>query len=516
MRDLELIWKDVLNSIGKNRIVLLLLGFIIILYFLSRLLNLTDLPIFTDEAIYIRWSQIAKGDANWRFISLTDGKQPSYVWIAMVLLRFFDDPLFAGRLVSVLAGFATLIGLFLLGREIFKNTWVGVVSGVLYVIYPMALVYDRMALYDSLVGMFAVWGLYLTILLVRRLRLDITLLLGVTMGGAVLTKSNGFFTMYLLPFSLLIFDWRKHMRIPRLFILVFLAGVAVVLGNLFYSILRLSPFFHIIEEKNALFVFPYNEWLEHPSRFLFGNLLGEVDWLVNYMTLPFVLLIPAAFLLDKKFLREKILLFLWFFFPFFALALFGKVLYPRFIFFMTLSLLPLIAYSIIKIYGVLKNKVIFALVVVALCSVAFISDYLVITDFGRSIIPTSDKNQYYNDWPAGGGVNEAIAFFAEQAKTRRIFVGTQGTFGLMPTALEIYLGENKNITLQGYWPVENTPPKELLQKARLMPTYVVFYQPCVECQSIGAAPSSWPVEEIARYRKGYGNSFLRIYQVMRK
>ncbi len=514
MQDVTELFDKLSLRIKKNRLMLLIGLLFGACYLFTRLYHLTELPIFTDEAIYIRWSQIARWDANWRFISLTDGKQPSYVWVAMILLRIFHDPLFAGRLVSVLAGFGTLIGFFFLGREIFKNARVGIIASALYVIYPMALVYDRMALYDSLVGMFSIWSLYFTVLLVRFIRLDIALLLGMTIGGAVLTKSNGFFTMYLLPISLLLFDWRKHMRIPRLFVWVFFAGVAVVLGNLFYSILRLSPFFHIIEEKNALFVFPYNEWLEHPSRFLFGNLFGEVDWLVNYMTLPFVLLIPAAFLLDKKFLREKILLFLWFFFPFFALALFGKVLYPRFIFFMTLSLLPLIAYSAVKIYTIWKNKIIFALAAIAFCSVALLSDYLIITDFGRSLIPSSDKNQFYNDWPAGGGVNEAIAFFAEQAKTRRIFVGTQGTFGLMPTALEIYLGENKNIQLQGYWPIENEPPKELLEKEKLMPTYVLFYQPCTNCPKIGEAPITWPVKEVAQYKKGYGNSSLRIYQVM--
>lgn len=514
MRDVIELYKEVATLLKKNRVILLILGAFAFLYLVTRLYHLTELPIFTDEAIYIRWSQIARWDANWRFISLTDGKQPSYVWIAMILIRFFDDPLFAGRAVSVIAGLGTFIGLFFLGREVFRNVWVGVVSSALYVIYPMAVVYDRMALYDSLVGMFAVWGLYLAVLLVRRVRLDVALLLGMTIGGAVLTKSNGFFTMYLLPFSLIIFDWRKQKRVIRLLTWVFFVLVATVLGNAFYAILRLSPFFHIIEEKNALFVFPYNEWLEHPSRFLFGNLFGEVDWLVNYMTFPFAMLIPAVFFLDKKFLREKILLFLWFFLPFFALALFGKVLYPRFIFFMTLSLIPLIAYSTVKIYTIWKNKIIFALTAIAFCSVALLSDYLIITDFGRSIIPSSDKNQFYNDWPAGGGVNEAVAYLAEQAKTRRIFVGTQGTFGLMPTALEIYLGENKNITLQGYWPVENTPPEELLEKAKKMPTYILFYQPCTQCPRIGEAPLTWPVKEVARYNKGNGDSSLRIYQVM--
>src|SRR6266852_1654782 len=124
---------------------------IVALYFVLRVYHILSLPVFTDEAIYVRWSQIAKQDANWRFISLTDGKQPMFVWIALVLMHVIHDPLLAGRMVSVFSGFVTTVGLFFLGKELFRNRWVGLLSSFLYVIYPFGLVYDRMALYDSLV-----------------------------------------------------------------------------------------------------------------------------------------------------------------------------------------------------------------------------------------------------------------------------------------------------------------------------------------------------------------------------
>jgi uncharacterized membrane protein len=95
---------------------------LIVVYFVSRYYNILSLPIFTDEAIYVRWSQIAKQDASWRFISLTDGKQPMFVWIAMVLMKFFEDPLLAGRTVSVIAGFFAMIGMFFMTRELFRTS----------------------------------------------------------------------------------------------------------------------------------------------------------------------------------------------------------------------------------------------------------------------------------------------------------------------------------------------------------------------------------------------------------
>ena len=112
---------------------------LLILFIASRYYNILSLPIFTDEAIYIRWSQIAKNDAAWRFISLTDGKQPMFVWIAMVLLKFIRDPLLAGRTVSVIAGFFSLIGIFFLTNEIFKNQKTAAIACLLYILFPFSL-----------------------------------------------------------------------------------------------------------------------------------------------------------------------------------------------------------------------------------------------------------------------------------------------------------------------------------------------------------------------------------------
>ena len=72
---------------------------------------------FTDEAIYIRWAQIALQDSSWRFISLTDGKQPMFIWFMILFLKFIKDPLIAGRLVSVVSGIFTLVGLFFLSYD---------------------------------------------------------------------------------------------------------------------------------------------------------------------------------------------------------------------------------------------------------------------------------------------------------------------------------------------------------------------------------------------------------------
>lgn len=491
---------------------------LIIIFFFTRFYNILALPIFTDEAIYIRWAQIAKNDAAWRFISLTDGKQPLFVWLTMITMKFVYDPLLAGRLVSVGAGFASSVGLFFLAKELFKNRWIGILSSFLYVMFPMSLVYDRIALYDSLVGTFAVWGLYIAILLIRRIRLDVAFILGMVIGAAALNKTNGFFTLYLLPFTLLLFDWKNKDRVKKFFKWISLALIVTLLTYSLYSILRLSPFFHIINEKNSTFVYPFSEWIRHPLEYFLDNLRGQWNWLTIYVTFPILLLVLSSFVITRDYLKEKILLFIWFIVPFIALAVFGKTLYPRFIFFMTLFLLPLSACTLYTLYYKLKNKVYYSIVFITVIMVAMSADFLILTDFKNSPLPFSDINQYNNDWPAGVGVKESIAFFKESSKNEKIFVGTEGTFGLMPYAYEIYVKDDPNIIVKGFWPIPETVPEDVLSISKKMPTFFVFYQKCVTCPDKGHAPSGWltaasPVLEIT---KPSGSAYLTVYKIQHR
>ena len=72
------VWRVLQQSQGKydKNKKYLYLGIILVFYFLSRLINLNSLPVFGDEAIYVRWAQIIKSVDTLRFIPLTDGKQP--------------------------------------------------------------------------------------------------------------------------------------------------------------------------------------------------------------------------------------------------------------------------------------------------------------------------------------------------------------------------------------------------------------------------------------------------------
>ena len=491
---------------GWGRFLLIAFG-LAALYFFMRLTNLTKLPIFTDEAIYIRWSQIGSRDANWRFISLVDGKQPLFTWIMMGLLRVIKDPLFAGRLVSVFAGFGTTIGMWFVTWELFKNKKIAFVSSLLYILIPFGLMYDRMALYDSLSAAISIWSLYLAIRLAREVRLDVALLLGISLGFGVLNKSDGFLILYMLPGTLILFDWMKKDKMKRLMRWVGLAFISAVICEVMYSILRLSPLYAMVGQKDAVFVYTFRQWLTHPFNFLVGNLHGLFDWAIHYLTWPLYLIaiISGLTLWSKP--REKLLLLGWWFAPFFALALDGRVLYPRFILFMVLPLMILAAVGVVWVWDHFHGSIWRWVLILLLFFVSMYTDFYIITNPLYAPIPEADAGQYINDWPSGWGIPQVNAYLAGEAAKGKVTVYTDGTFGLLPYAIEIYLVDNPNMKIIGLYPIMPQMPKELFDDAKTRSTFVVFDQTQVI--------PPWPLKFISQWQKGQRTDvFMRLYEVI--
>lgn len=478
------------------------------IYFLSRLLFLTKLPIFTDEAIYIRWGQIALGDPVHRFISLEDGKQPLFIWLMLPLLKTIHDPLLAGRLISVGSGFLSLVGLIVLGWSLFGET-IGWLTGSIYLIIPFFVLYDRLALYDSLTTAIMIWSYLLLLYTTKKLRLDTALLAGMTIGAGLLTKSSAQFALILMPSYLLVFEWKKKRTLIRLFQWVGLMAIAAILSMGFGQLLRLAPLFHMIGLKNLEFLVSFNEFVAHPFQRFQGNLRGLSEWLILYLTIPVSLTALLGALIGlKKEWKKTLLLALWFALPFFALAAFAKILYPRFILFMAAPLLPLVALGFFTLWKLLRRSPLLMLTLPTLLfGYALYSSSQVIWNPVNMPIPKVDRFQLVDDWPAGYGVTEIAAFFREQGQKGPIMIGTEGTFGLTPAAFEIYLKDEKNIRIKGYWPI-SSGIDELHEIARSgIPTYLVL-------KDTQAPESLWPVELITRYQKGRGNVYMGLYKFL--
>jgi 4-amino-4-deoxy-L-arabinose transferase-like glycosyltransferase len=491
------------KSVWKS---IFLIFFLIILYGLSRIWGLRNLPMFIDEAIHARWAQQGFYDPAFRLVSLGDGKQPLYIWFVSLMMNVAGNPLTAGRLASIISGLLTLVGLYLVAVELFKKRIVGILAVILYILFPLALLMNRMVLFDSLVGAFTIWSLYFEILLVRYVKLDIAYTLSLILGGSLLTKSMGLINFYLIPLSLLAVNQKPKIKINLIIKYIVYIIFSVILANIYASVMKLSPNAGFVTQKNEVFIYPLKELLSAGIFKVFiNNAQTMIRWLLIYLD-PIIMFVVVVGLISKVYRREKLLLFLWFMIPICGLTVFGRSLNTRYILFMILPLFPLIAQTITEeIKTNLFQKSLKFAFIISLIYMLY-ADYKILADLPRAPIPREDLFQYVSGWPAGGGVKEIIAYLKTQSDKGPIYVVSEGTYGSLPgTAVEIYFSHNTNVEKLGVGDMTKPIPKELPEIAKIKPVYIIT--------NVTQKKPDWPMDLIKEYQKGNGNYYLRLYKL---
>lgn len=426
---------------------------LLIIYFFSRLQNLTQIPVFGDEAIYIRWAQLIKNVETLRFVPLTDGKQPLFMWLNSIDLKFISDPLIAGRLISVLSGAGSLIVIFTFALY-FLNFSTALIASILYLTLPFTFFFDRLALADNLLSFFGLLSLFLAFLLAKYPRLDLSLILGFSLGLAWLTKSPA---IYFIVLSLVTFIIYRLTNIKKIYLPLISGFIAFVI----YNILRLGPQFHQIAFRNLDYIWPLTEVLKHPLDPLIPHLKDIATIYLNYISWPIILVFIFSLFFFRKFLfKNKILLivFLWCFLPLLANAGIAKVFTARYILF---TLPPLILFI-----SFFLSKIKFIYPIVILFSIAnMIYIYRLSTNAFNLILPPTETG-YLSDWTSGWGIKSAADYLISESKTHNVIVGTEGYFGTLPDGLQIYTDSLKNLTIFGVGVAVNKIPDKLID-ARL-------------------------------------------------
>lgn len=485
--------------------------FLIILALIYLGLNLTfirQFPIFTDEAIYVRWTQIAANDASLRYISLIDGKQPLMIWIGMVPVKLFSDSLLAMRAMSVIYGLISLVGVYLLGR-VYKNSLTGLIAASLFLTSPFFFIYNRLALYESLISAIGVICLLLITILAKKRRFDLSMILGFVLGLGLLTKSSANFFIYTLPFSLLTVYSKKIKFSVRIIIEnILFFGISVLIAYAIFNALRLFPLFNMINQKDHTFILSFSEFFQNPTYLIFGNMPTMLTWAAQYLTPLLSVIFIFSFvhaLITLKY--SRIYLIIWILFPLLSTAFFGKIIYPRYILYLFPAVFLLIALFCNDILETVKNKKTQWVFLIALFIGPILGCISIILNPSDSIIPRNDKNQLIDDWPAGGGIEQSIKIIENAASSQKVFVGTEGTFGLLPYALEIKLVNNPNIEIKGYYPVKEVPV-EVLAKSETKRTFFIYN--LTQDQKYF---SDSRLKLLGEYKKGSSDVYLRIFEV---
>lgn len=437
-----------MELITRNRKEILIVFGLIILYFIFRLPNLTLQPIFADEAIYIRWAQVMRAEPTLRFLPLTDGKTPLFMWAMMPMFKVFSDPLFAGRFLSVLSGVFTLLGIYFLSKRVFgKHTafW----AGLLYVITPYTVFFDRMALVDSMLTFFTVWTIYFAILLSKTLRMDIAMILGYLLGGAVLTKTSGMVNFLLLPISALAFN-RENRRKPFLKLVLFW-GVAILIGLIMYNLLRLGPEFNQLSSRNQDYIFSPQELTGRPLDPFIPHFHDIFDWFPKLLTWPILFCSAVGFFYILYPIHKLGLIILfWGAIPLILEMAFLKTFTARYLLPTIPTLLIIAAYGIIHILPrfVSHKPLSFILMLVVVLPLPLYFNYRLLKDPEVAPLPKNERRGYLEDWTAGYGFSEIAQFLLNKDKNQKVVVGTEGFFGTLPDGLYIYL-DKSNIAVVG-------------------------------------------------------------------
>lgn len=431
---------------------------ILAVFFSLRLYHLTIIPVFADEAIYIRWAQVMRAEPTLRFLPLSDGKQPLFMWLTIPFLKILSDPLVAGRMVSVMAGLGTLAGIFLLTLLLFRKVKVALLASFLYALSPFAVFFDRLALVDSLLACFGVWLLALGVLLVRYQRLDLAMITGMVLGGALLTKSPAIFFAILLPSGLILII--GHISRIRLIKLICLWLVVYAFAFAIYNILRLGPNFQMIALRNRDYVFPLNHFLTNPFDPFQFHLKEIWQWLGMLLTWPVFGLSFLGILRGlRRMRRETVLLLIWLMLPLLVQAEYAKVFTARYILFsvpFVLILGSLGIWEILERFGKLnwlKGPALFALAAWPLWT-----NFLFLIKPENAPLPKRERSGYLEEWTAGYGIRETAEYLKKEAGKGKILAGTEGFFGTLPDGLQIYLEKVPNITVIGVgYPISAVP-----------------------------------------------------------
>lgn len=500
MIDILTIISAIKKRVSKQDV--LLCAVLLTLFVASRVIHLTKLPIFTDEAIYIHWAKLAWKDASWRFVSLTDGRQPLQTWATIGLLKVFDDPLFAGRMFGVLSGIFSFVGFFTLITLLFGKRY-AYIGALFYICNPYFLFYERMALVDALVNGFFIWFLIGGIVIWKYRRLDSALIFGLVAGMALLSKSTIriFFPMlFLLPFFL----YEKKGFKTRTLTYYSLLIIVAILSLVMYNIQRLSPFMQFIEQKNTTFILSFSQFLAHPLNPLLHNLRIIPQYALSESALlsPIVGILGLFFLYKKK--KGLVLLLLTsFVIPFLAIAGFAMVIFPRYLIFLT------VPFFIGFVYLAGQRKIGILIIAVYLLSTIYMN-WTILFSPSKIPFPPIDRGQYIEGYTAGFGVNDMVAKFKKEAETKDIYVFTEGTFGLLPYAFEIYTAYTPlPIHYEPRWPVKDDDFIYAQELAAKHTVYFVFAERDL-------FPDHWPISLVKKYPKPFGPHGLYLYKVQPK
>jgi Dolichyl-phosphate-mannose-protein mannosyltransferase len=220
-----------------------------------RLVSLAQVPPFVDEDGYSTFAQNV-GTVTWKEVvvqpeilaRLTGDKPPLAILLQAWLNLLVGDIVVSGRLLSAIAGVATTILCFFLGRRLGGNG-VGLVSMAAYACSPLAVLHERMVLQDPLMSAFSLGAILLAWTAMEHGSLRLAALSAALGAVSVQLKVSGLVTALLLLALVVAVD-REHRKYW------YLAAIGAAGVALSYISLIALPGSSSLQEQNQKLLAP--------------------------------------------------------------------------------------------------------------------------------------------------------------------------------------------------------------------------------------------------------------------
>jgi 4-amino-4-deoxy-L-arabinose transferase-like glycosyltransferase len=445
--------------------------FVLLLFFLPRLINFTILPIFNDESTYIRYGLYELNQPSHQPYSLLIGKEPLLPYLYAAFGSGFGDLLVGARFVTIIFGALTLLGLFLFTKSLLGRR-VALFASLFYCVSPFTVFFDRLALLDSPVATIAVWSLYFTNFLFQKNRWWYALGLGFVTGIGLWVKTSDLFYLFLPLISYLIYFFVKgdrHGTKAKRFALAFVIAIIIFLP------LFTNPFYAVHRQLLQQYTYPWYSIFLFPFTIWWNNFVGVVEWLFFYLTPPLFLLAVISLLLFR-FDKKLWLVALWFYLPFVYEVLYAKLFTARQALLLTIPLFVFAGYGFSLLIERKKMIGIILGVCIFVWSLFDISILLTSPQQYQNLFAdraSGDMSQYVHGFSSGYGVKEAIDYLEQASQTQRIVVLIRNDHGNPEDAMVAYLS-NKPTILMG---LMNNPtvdvPQVFAQVGTSIPVYYV-------------------------------------------
>lgn len=495
---------------------------LVLICWITRLTNLTLLPVFIDESFHIAWARTPlAGGLEHAGATARLGT----VALFSLVLPFGQNPLWITRFVDVIAGTFACVGCYVLGKELFGRR-VGLVAMTLYVLSPFAVFHERMALADPLVNAIGIYIAIVTIHLARRKRLRESILLGVLIAIAPVVKLSAM-TAIAVPILgfLLLRRPRLEARAYSLALIPTFLMAIPVFGFFLLTGTGLREALPVGQSTRSLPAFLQN---------VASNLGTTVQWMASYLAFGLVLVIVGIMFTLLRRDRRGVWL---------GLVLVVNVAYvyltprifPRYLLGGLAPAMILAAWAVVRGMPDLmqwtgehfhfvtsrwrrQGDWIQSSAIAAVLLLAAIYDYPILSAMilnpVTSPIPAIDRWQYVEGWPAGYGYPEAAHYLqarAELAHGVNVYArGANGALWGTDQMLSVYLPASP---LARHYDFDAQKPGVALgssDAASQLPTFVVLNFP-----REGVTGKDYPPQSrlVLSYVKTGGTSRIEIWEI---